>query len=124
GADLVCFSGDKLLGGPQAGILVGRRQLIERINRNPLKRALRCDKMTIAALAATLRVYRSSPDLRHDLPSLRVLARPLAEMEAIGLEAAAILRRFLGAEFTVDLVDSEAEIGSGALPIEALASKA
>ena len=124
GADLVCFSGDKLLGGPQAGILVGRRDLIERIDRNPLKRALRCDKLTLAALAATLRVYRTSPDLRRDPPTLHLLTRPLDAMEALGSEAVVLLRRHLGGEFEVTLVDSTAEIGSGALPIESLPSKA
>jgi L-seryl-tRNA(Ser) seleniumtransferase len=124
GADLVSFSGDKLLGGPQAGIIVGRRELIERINRNPLKRALRCDKLTLAALAATLHLYRTAPDLRTTLPTLRWLTRPLTEMEAVGQAVLPLLRAALGAGFVVELVDSECEIGSGALPIENLPSKA
>jgi L-seryl-tRNA(Ser) seleniumtransferase len=124
GADLVSFSGDKLLGGPQAGIIVGRRELIERINRNPLKRALRCDKLTLAALAATLHLYRTAPDLRTTLPTLRWLTRPLTEMEAVGQAVLPLLRAALGAGFVVALVDSESEIGSGALPIENLPSKA
>jgi L-seryl-tRNA(Ser) seleniumtransferase len=124
GVDLVSFSGDKLLGGPQAGILVGRRDLIDRINRNPLKRALRCDKLTLAALAATLRLYRTSPDLRQSLPTLRCLTRPLEEMTAIGEAAVPLLRQTLGVEFEIELIDSEGEIGSGALPVESLPSKA
>ncbi len=123
GADLVTFSGDKLLGGPQAGIIVGRRDLIERINRNPLKRALRCGKLTVAALSATLHLYRTAPDLAQALPTLRWLTRPLAEMETVGRLAVPLLQTALGDKFQVALEDSASEIGSGALPIEAVASK-
>ncbi len=123
GADVVSFSGDKLLGGPQAGILVGQRDLIERINRNPLKRALRCDKLTLAALGATLRLYRTAPDLAHALPTLHWLTRPLAEMDAVGQAAMPRLRAVLGDGFQIKLEDSESEIGSGALPIETLPTK-
>ena len=124
GADLVTFSGDKLLGGPQAGVIVGRRDLIERLNRNPLKRALRCDKLTLAALAATLRLYRTAPDLRTALPTLRWLTRPLADMAAVGEATLPLLHAALGESFAVELVDSNSEIGSGALPTETLATKA
>ncbi len=124
GADVVTFSGDKLLGGPQAGILVGRGELIARLKRNPLKRAVRCDKLTLAALAATLRLYRTAPDLRTALPTLRWLTRPLAEMEAVGRAATPLLQAALGEGFAIDLVPTEAEIGSGAQPTEALPSTA
>ena len=124
GADLVTFSGDKLLGGPQAGIIVGRRELVARLRRNPLKRALRCDKLTLAALAATLRLYRTAPDLRTALPTLRWLTRPLSEMEAVGKEAQPALQAALGEGFVVALVDSESAIGSGALPVANLSTKA
>jgi L-seryl-tRNA(Ser) seleniumtransferase len=124
GADIVTFSGDKLLGGPQAGLIVGRADLIDLINRNPLKRAMRCDKLTLAALAATLRLYRTAPDLHTALPTLRWLTRPLAELQAVGQVAIPLLRAALGNEFAVQLVDSESEIGSGALPIESLPTKA
>jgi L-seryl-tRNA(Ser) seleniumtransferase len=123
-ADVVTFSGDKLLGGPQAGIIVGRREIIERIKRNPLKRALRCDKLTLAALAATLRLYRTAPDVRTALPTLRWLTRPLADIEAVAQAAMPLLRAALGDGFSVALVDSASEIGSGALPIETLPTKA
>jgi L-seryl-tRNA(Ser) seleniumtransferase len=124
GADVVTFSGDKLLGGPQAGIIVGGRELITRIKRNPLKRALRCDKLTLAALAATLRLYRTAPDLRAALPTLRWLTRPLPEMEVVGRAAVTALGTALGEGFVIELVDAESEIGSGALPIENLPTKA
>ncbi|HXQ22977.1 MAG TPA: L-seryl-tRNA(Sec) selenium transferase [Candidatus Acidoferrales bacterium] len=124
GADIVTFSGDKLLGGPQAGIIVGRCEIIERIKRNPLKRALRCDKLTLAALAATLRLYRTAPDVRTALPTLRWLTRPLADIEAVAQAAMPLLRAALGDGFSVALVDSASEIGSGALPIETLPTKA
>jgi L-seryl-tRNA(Ser) seleniumtransferase len=124
GADVVTFSGDKLLGGPQAGLIVGRREWIARIKRNPLKRALRCDKLTLAALAATLRLYRMAPDLRTALPTLRWLTRSLPDMEAVGQMALPALRAALGQGFVVELVGSESEIGSGALPIENLPTRA
>ena len=108
GADLVTFSADKLLGGPQAGIVVGDAALIERLRQNPLARALRCDKLTLAALEATLRLYRTAPDLAAALPTLRWLTRPLAEMETVGAAAVALLQRALGPEYAVVLVDSEA----------------
>ena len=124
GADLVTFSGDKLLGGPQAGLVVGRADLIERLRRNPLRRALRCDKLTLAALEATLRLYRTAPDLAAALPTLRLLTRPVAELETVGAAAVALLRRALGDEYAVELADAESAIGSGAQPTATLPSKA
>ena len=124
GVGVVTFSGDKLLGGPQAGLLVGRREWIERVKRNPLKRALRCDKLTLAALSATLRLYRRSPNLARDLPVLRWLARPLADIEVLGREALPVLRARLGAEYDCALVAETTQIGSGALPTESVETRA
>jgi L-seryl-tRNA(Ser) seleniumtransferase len=124
GADVVTFSGDKLLGGPQAGIIAGRREVVDRMRQNPLKRAVRCDKLTIAALEATLRLYRTAPDLRAVLPALRFLARPLEEIAATARAAEPLLAAALGPGYRVEVVDGESEAGSGALPAHALPTKA
>jgi L-seryl-tRNA(Ser) seleniumtransferase len=123
GADVVTFSGDKLLGGPQAGVLVGRKDAIARIKANPLRRALRPGKLTLAALGTVLKLYRRSPDLTRALPTLRWLTRPVAEMEVIGRSAIGLLREALGGEYEIELADSTAEVGSGALPTVTLPSK-
>ena len=123
GADVVTFSGDKLLGGPQAGLIVGRKEWVDKIKKNPLKRALRLGKLTLAALSATLRLYRRSPDLQQDLPTLRWLTRPLKEMEALAAQAVPLVQQALSNEFSLSVEDATAQIGSGALPEEELPSK-
>ncbi len=120
GADLVSFSGDKLLGGPQAGIVVGKREIIAKLKSNALKRALRCDKLTLAALSATLRLYLRSGNLAADIPTLRFLTRSIAEMKQIAPRARDILADRLGAEFRCEIIESTSQIGSGALPTEEL----
>ena len=120
GADIVTFSGDKILGGPQAGLLAGTKDLIGRINKNHLQRALRCGKVTLAALEATLRLYRQSPDITQDIPTLRAFTRTPADIRETGEQAAAQLRQALGKEFRIDLEESTSQIGSGALPTEEL----
>ena len=120
GADLVSFSGDKLLGGPQAGIVVGKREMIAKLKANALKRALRCDKLTLAALSATLRLYLRSGNLAGEIPTLRFLTRTVAEMKQMASRARDILMDRLGADFQCEIIDSTSQIGSGALPTEEL----
>jgi L-seryl-tRNA(Ser) seleniumtransferase len=124
GADVVTFSGDKLLGGPQAGLVAGRRDTIAAIAKNPLHRAVRCGKLTIAALEATLRLYRDAPDVATVIPALRSLTRPLPEIEATARAGLESLRRALGAEFQTAIQPTMSQIGSGALPTAEIASVA
>ncbi|MGB9369159.1 MAG: L-seryl-tRNA(Sec) selenium transferase, partial [Xanthobacteraceae bacterium] len=122
GADLVTFSGDKLLGGPQAGFVVGRKDLIETINKNPMKRALRVDKMRIAILEATLRLYRDPDRLAERLPTVRMLVRPRKEIEALARRLLPPVTSAVGGAFNVKVTACASQIGSGALPVETIAS--
>jgi len=123
GPDIVTFSSDKVLGGPQAGLIVGRKSLIEQISRNPLHRALRCCKLTIAALEATLRLYERSPHLAEDIPTLKAFIRPLTELNEFGNRLLPVLQKALGEDFRLSLEDSTSQIGSGALPTEEIPTK-
>ena len=122
GIDVVTFSGDKLLGGPQAGLLVGRKPLIERIARNPMKRALRLDKVRLAALEATLRLYADPERLAARLPTIRSLARPASEIRAQAERLLPIFARAIGAGLTAEIQQVRGQIGSGALPVDLLPS--
>ncbi|MBK9121121.1 MAG: L-seryl-tRNA(Sec) selenium transferase [Phycisphaerales bacterium] len=122
GADLTLFSGDKLLGGPQAGILVGRRALLERLKQSPLTRALRPDKLTLAALEATLRLYRDPETAARRLPVYRFLLRPLPEITRLAEQLAETLVT-AGLPAQVAAVPEMSEVGGGAVPEHALPTR-
>lgn len=122
GVGLVTFSGDKLLGGPQAGIIVGRANLVQVVKRNPLKRALRVDKMTIAALCAVLRLYSNPERLRERLPALRLLTRPVESIRALAGGMRDLIAPRLAQVATVDVIACESQIGSGAVPTRTIPS--
>jgi L-seryl-tRNA(Ser) seleniumtransferase len=124
GIDLVSFSGDKLLGGPQAGIIVGRADAVARLQKHPLKRALRCDKITLAALEATLRLYLRTDQLPLLLPTLRYLTRPQTDIAQAVERLLPECRKMYGALFHIDSAPCLSQIGSGALPMNTLPSHA
>jgi len=124
GADVVTFSGDKLLGGPQAGIIVGRKDLIEQIKNNPLKRALRVGKITLAALLEVINLYKDPQRLTKRLPMLADLTRSLTDIDTVAQAILPAIEETLSGRATVAVSPCKSQIGSGALPLELLESRA
>lgn len=122
GCNVVTFSGDKLLGGPQAGMIVGEQRLIDCIRRHPLRRALRVGKMVLAALEATLRLYLRPERLALELPTLRLLTRPVAAIREQARQLQPALAEAVKPRFRAEVVDLSGQIGSGSLPLERLRS--
>ncbi|QNK75619.1 L-seryl-tRNA(Sec) selenium transferase [Variovorax sp. PAMC28562] len=122
GCDVVTFSGDKLLGGPQAGLIVGSKEAVGRIRKYPMKRALRMSKLPLAALEATLMLYLRPERLAQDLPTLRLLTRPADAIRALAHAVRGAVADAVSPRFTVEVVELLGQIGSGSLPVERLPS--
>jgi len=120
GIDLVTFSGDKLLGGPQAGIIVGRREVVERVRKHPMARALRIDKLTLAALEATLQLYLDPEQARREIPTLRMLSLPAAALHERCSSLLPAVQQAVGRQVTAEIVPATATVGGGALPLAEL----
>jgi L-seryl-tRNA(Ser) seleniumtransferase len=123
GADVITFSGDKLLGGPQAGIIVGRKSIIERIRKNPINRALRIDKLTLAALEGTLRLYRDEPRAVQAIPTLRMLNEKEESLAARARELTLRLESLADARLAIDTARLPSKAGGGSLPLIELPSR-
>ena len=122
GADVVSFSGDKLLGGPQCGIIAGKQELITRMKNNPLKRALRVDKMTLSALSEVLRLYQNPAQLAQELPTLTALTRTPDDIRVQAERLASVIVEALAPRYEVAVIECHSQVGSGALPVDMLAS--
>lgn len=124
GVDIVMFSGDKLLGGPQSGLIVGNKKLISKIKKNPMKRAMRLDKITIAALSSTLRLYLDPDKIKSRIPTLRLLSRDLKDIKITAGKIKNELTTILNNDVIIDQMDCLSQIGSGSLPVNRLPSAA
>jgi L-seryl-tRNA(Ser) seleniumtransferase len=122
GADLVCFSGDKLIGGPQSGIIVGKAEWIRRIKKNPLARAFRCGKLTLAALEATLKLFLAPEKLTERHPIYRMFSLPLEDIGRRAKKAAVALGKAVP-NLMISVENSESQVGSGAVPVETIPTK-
>jgi L-seryl-tRNA(Ser) seleniumtransferase len=123
GVSVACFSGDKLIGGPQSGIIVGQSEWIQKIKRNPLARAFRCGKLSLAALEATLKLFLSPELLRERHPVYRMLGLGPEELARRAKKVAAALRKTLPPDVNVNVEDGESQVGSGAVPVDTLPTK-
>lgn len=123
GVACACFSGDKLIGGPQSGLIVGRSEYIQRIKKNPLVRAFRCGKLTLAAMEATLRLFLTPEKLEERHPLYRMLSLKTDELEKRARRVAGRLRKSLPAGVEVAVVDGESQVGSGSVPVETIPTK-
>lgn len=120
GCDVITASGDKLLGGPQAGLILGKRKVIEQIAHHPLARALRCDKLTLAALEATLRLYLDEETARREIPTLRYLSRSYEQLEGMAGRLLEAIAEVAGSVFGLETVAEQSQVGGGSLPGEDL----
>ncbi|MEW6326198.1 MAG: L-seryl-tRNA(Sec) selenium transferase [Thermodesulfobacteriota bacterium] len=124
GADIVTFSGDKLLGGPQAGIILGRDKFVRQIRSNPLNRALRIDKLTLASLEATLRLYLDEEEAVKQIPTLHLLTMPISEINRKALQLYRRLTKIAVEHLSLQVIDVDSQVGGGALPLQKLPSRA
>jgi L-seryl-tRNA(Ser) seleniumtransferase len=124
GVDVVTFSGDKLLGGPQAGIIVGRRDIIERIKKNPLNRALRIDKFTLSGLESIFRIYRDEQKALQTIPTLAMISAPVKVVDNRARRLLRRLKKNLAGQASFSVADSSSRVGGGAMPEQHLASRA
>ncbi|MBW2143779.1 MAG: L-seryl-tRNA(Sec) selenium transferase [Deltaproteobacteria bacterium] len=123
GADLVTFSGDKLLGGPQAGIILGRKDLVDAIKRNPLCRALRIDKLTLLALEETLKLYRDEWIAVKEIPTLKMICQSYSSLEKKAGRLLKLVGKLKTGNFSIELTDGNSKVGGGALPLLELSSR-
>jgi L-seryl-tRNA(Ser) seleniumtransferase len=122
GADLITFSGDKLLGGPQAGLIVGKKKIVDQVKKNPLTRALRIDKLTLAALESTLRLYRDEEKAARLIPTLRMIMLPFQEVQKRARQLADALKNMGDVRMQIQLIERSSKTGGGALPLMELPS--
>ena len=123
GSDIITFSGDKILSGPQCGIIIGRKKYIDSIKKNPLTRALRCDKLTYAALEATLKLYLDMETLPEKHPVLKMLMRPLKKLANQARTIKRHLKPGLEGKCDIEVVDGHSQMGSGSLPAQNIPTK-
>lgn len=123
GSSVVCFSGDKLIGGPQAGIIIGKKAIIERIRKNPMARALRVDKMTVAAMEATLRLFMNRGKLNESHPVYRMLSEPISTIELRAVNTLAVICNRLQRCAELSIIDDGSLVGSGSVPAQTIPTK-